>query len=79
MEVVRFILKCLMSIISGSVVCTDFCCLYNTLGVSRLKHYKINHSKLFTQKLSYIDGIENFWNEVRIHMRKFNKNTRTTL
>jgi len=27
---------------------------------------------LFADKQSYIDGIENFWNQAKRHMRKFN-------
>jgi len=35
-------------------------------------NYRINHSKLFAQKQNYINGIENFWNQAKRHMRKFN-------
>jgi hypothetical protein len=40
--------------------------------VSEFKHYRINHSKLFARKHNHINGIENFWNQAKRHMRKFN-------
>ena len=33
---------------------------------------RINHSKLFADKRNHINGIENFWNQAKRHMRKFN-------
>jgi len=41
-------------------------------GVSEFKHSRIHHSKLFTDKQNHINGIENFWNQAKRHMRKFN-------
>lgn len=35
-------------------------------------HYRINHSKLFADQKNHINGIENFWNQAKQHMRKFN-------
>jgi transposase len=55
-----------------SIVYTDTWRSYNALDVSEFKHYRINHSKLFANKLNHINGIENFWNQVKRHMRKFN-------
>lgn len=55
-----------------SVVYTDCWRSYNALDVSKFKHYRINHSKLFAQKQNHINGIENFWNQAKRHMRKFN-------
>ena len=55
-----------------SIVYTDCWRSYNALDVSESKHYRINHSKLFAQKQNHINGIENFWNQVKRHMRKFN-------
>lgn len=40
--------------------------------MSEFKHYRINHSKLFADKQNHINGIENFWNQAKRHMRKFN-------
>ncbi len=45
---------------------------YNALDVSEFKHYRINHSELFANKTNHINGIENFWNQAKRHMRKFN-------
>ncbi len=36
------------------------------------KHYRINHSKLFADRHNHVNGIENFWNQAKRHMRKFN-------
>jgi len=42
------------------------------IDVSYFRHYRINHSKLFADKRNHINGIENFWNQAKRHMRKFN-------
>lgn len=55
-----------------SIVYTDYWRAYNALDVSEFKHYRINHSKLFAKKNNHINGIENFWNQAKRHMRKFN-------
>jgi transposase len=55
-----------------SVVYTDSYRSYNVLDVSEFKHYRINHSLLFADKHNHINGIENFWNQAKRHMRKFN-------
>jgi len=55
-----------------SIVYTDCWRSYNALDISEFKHYRINHSKLFAQKYNHINGIENFWNQAKRHMRKFN-------
>jgi len=55
-----------------SIVYTDYWRSYNALDVSEFKHYRINHSKLFANKHNHINGIENFWNQAKRHMRKFN-------
>ena len=55
-----------------SIVYTDTFRSYNALNVSEFKHYRINHSKLFANKRNHINGIENFWNQAKRHMRKFN-------
>ena len=33
---------------------------------------RINHSKLFADKQNHINGIENFWNQAKRHLRKYN-------
>ena len=55
-----------------SIVYTDTFRSYNVLDVSEFKHYRINHSKLFAKKHNHINGIENFWNQAKRHLRKFN-------
>lgn len=55
-----------------SIVYTDTFRSYNALDVSEFKHYRINHSKLFVKKHNHINGIENFWNQAKRHLRKFN-------
>ena len=55
-----------------SIVYNDCWRSYNALDVFEFKHYRINHSKLFAQKQNHINGIENFWNQAKRHMRKFN-------
>lgn len=55
-----------------SIVYTDSLPSYNALDVSEFKHLRINHSKLFAENRNHINGIENFWNQAKRHMRKFN-------
>ena len=59
-------------VIPDSIVYTDCWRGYNALDVSEFRHYRINHSKLFANKENHINGIENFWNQAKRHMRKFN-------
>ena len=59
-------------IMPDSVVYTDYFRSYNVLDVSEFKHYRINHSKLFASKHNHINGIENFWNQAKRHLRKYN-------
>jgi transposase len=58
--------------IPDSIVYSDCWRSYNVLDVSDFKHFRINHSKLFVDKKNHINGIENFWNQAKRHMRKFN-------
>lgn len=55
-----------------SVVYTDSYRSYNVLDVSEFKHFRINHSEKFAQEKNHINGIENFWNQAKRHLRKFN-------
>ena len=55
-----------------SVVYTDTFKSYNALDVSRFHHHRINHSQLFADRNNHINGIENFWNQAKRHLRKFN-------
>lgn len=60
-------------IVPDSVVYTDSYRSYNALDVSEFHHHRINHSTHFAeQKHNHINGIENFWNQAKRHLRKFN-------
>ena len=55
-----------------SIVYTDYFRSYNALDVSDFHHRRINHSKLLARGQNHINGIENFWNQAKRHLRKFN-------
>ena len=55
-----------------SIVYTDTFRSYNALDISDFHHRRIDHSKLFSQKQNHINGIENFWNQPKRHLRRFN-------
>ena len=55
-----------------SVVYTDCYRSYNALDVSGFYHQRINHSKLFATGKNHINGIENFWNQAKRVLRKYN-------
>lgn len=59
-------------VVPDSIVYTDALPSYNALDISEFKHVRINHSKLFAENRNHINGIENFWNQAKRHMRKFN-------
>lgn len=59
-------------VVPDSIVYTDTYRSYNALDVSKFHHERINHSKLFAHQHNHINGIENFWNQAKRHMRKFN-------
>ena len=59
-------------VVPDSIVYSDCWRGYNVLDVSEFKHYRINHSKLFADRKNHINGIENFWNQAKRHMRTFN-------
>ena len=59
-------------VIPDSIVYSDCWRGYNALDVSEFKHLRINHSKLFANAKNHINGIENFWNQAKRHMRRFN-------
>lgn len=42
------------------------------MDVSDFRHVRINHSDLFADKENHINEIENFWNQAKRHLRKFN-------
>jgi transposase len=55
-----------------SIVYTDCYRSYNALDVSEFRHFRINHSALFACQHNHINGIENFWNQAKRHMRNYN-------
>jgi transposase len=59
-------------VLPDSIVYTDTFKSYNALDVSDFHHLRINHSKLFANKHNHINGIENFWNQAKRHLRRFN-------
>ena len=44
----------------------------DNLYVRIFNHFRINHVKLFADKKNHINGIENFLNQAKRHMQKFN-------
>ena len=60
-------------VVPDSMVYTDSVSVYDVLDVSEFHHRRVNHSKVFVNKQGYhINGIENFWNQAKRHLRRFN-------
>jgi len=59
-------------IVPDSIVCSDTLSSYKALDVAGFRHVRINHSKLFATGKNHINSIENFWNQAKRHLRKFN-------
>jgi transposase len=55
-----------------SIVYTDCWTAYNAIDVSQFHHFRINHSQLFADRQNHINGIENFWNQAKRWLRKYN-------
>ena len=55
-----------------SIVYTDCYKSYDVPDVSEFSHLRINHSTHFADRQNHINGIENFWNQAKRHLRKFN-------
>jgi transposase len=55
-----------------SVVYTDSYRSYDVLDVSEFKHFRINHRHGFVDRSNHINGIENFWNQAKRHLRRYN-------
>ena len=56
-----------------SIVYTDSFQVYDVLDVSEFHHRRVNHSKEYVNKQGHhINGIENFWNQAKRHLRRFN-------
>jgi len=59
-------------IMPDSIVYTDSLGSYDKLDVSGFIHHRINHSKEFADRQNHINGIENFWNQAKRVLRKYN-------
>ena len=59
-------------VVPDSIVYSDGWKGDNVLDVLDFHHFRINHSELFADDQTYINGVENFWNQAKRHMRKFN-------
>jgi len=59
-------------LVPDSIVYSDTFRSYNVLDVAGFRHYRINHKKLFSEEKNHINGIENFWNQAKRHLRRFN-------
>lgn len=59
-------------ILPDSIVYTDGFASYDALDVSNFHHVRINHSERFAERQNHINGIENFWNQAKRHLRRFN-------
>jgi transposase len=55
-----------------SIVYSDSFRSYDVLDVSEFRHMRISHSKLFADQRNHINGIENFWNQAKRHLRSYN-------
>lgn len=55
-----------------SIVYTDSYRSYNALDVSDFSHHRINHSEKFVEDKNHINGVENFWNQAKRVLRKYN-------
>ena len=57
---------------AGGIVYTDGFTSYDVLDVSEFHHHRINHLEKFADENNHINGIENFWNQAKRHMRRYN-------
>lgn len=69
--------KTLMPIITGkiqpdSIIYTDCWKACNAIDVTKFRHHRINHSALFADGRNHINGIENFWNQAKRMLRRYN-------
>ncbi len=56
-----------------SVIYTDALNAYDVLDVSEFHHHRINQGDKFTApRKVHINGIENFWNQAKRHLRRYN-------
>lgn len=55
-----------------AVVYCDSFQAYDVLDVSEFRHMRINHREQFADRGNHINGIENFWNQAKRHLRRCN-------
>lgn len=55
-----------------SIVYTDSYRSYDVLDVSEFRHHRVNHRQRFVERGTHINGIENFWNQAKRHLRRYN-------
>ena len=55
-----------------SLVYTDAYRSYDVLDVSEFRHHRVNHGEGFVEQGNHINGIENFWNQAKRHLRRYN-------
>ena len=55
-----------------SVITTDAYRSNDVLDVSEFRHHRVNHSETFVSEGRHINGIENFWNQAKRHLRRYN-------
>lgn len=56
----------------SSIVYSDSWHAYDKLGVSEFHYERIDHSRHLVLARNYINGIENFWNQAKRHLRRYN-------
>ena len=60
-------------VLADSVIYTDSLPSYNILDIAGFRHHRVNHSKTFVSRRgNHINGIENFWNQSKRVLRKYN-------
>jgi transposase len=60
-------------VVPDSVVYTDSYNVYDVLDVSEFHHHRINHLEAFAgDKNNHINGIENFWNQAKRTLSRYN-------
>lgn len=56
-----------------SIIYTDALHAYDILDVSEFHHHRINHCEAYASHGKvHINGIENFWNQAKRHLRRYN-------
>jgi transposase len=60
-------------IVPDSIVYRDVLLSYNALDTSAFSQFRINNLKSFVKGQTQINGIENFWNQAKRFLRKYNR------